>query len=192
MSDDVRLSELYHHAYAGATTASGDEVHHQLMDGLSCLMNVSGDLDAFTRAVALSTIASAIARFRTRDECPTYMYFAETFPSISEQDRACVLLLTIPHLISTSNCAENAWWFIEVAIKHELCSLLHLTFIEDAMNASDPSLRFLGASALVALPISYWDNSHQYGRRNQLIERALKDENELVRQAVTNRPEDQH
>ncbi|HCT43636.1 MAG: hypothetical protein CMJ35_03180 [Phycisphaerae bacterium] len=114
------------------------------------------------------------------------MYFAEAFPSISEKDRCCVLYLAIPHIVSTSNCTENAWWFIETAIELELFSLLHLTFIEDAMFTTNPSIRAAGASALLDLPISYWDQAQQHERRAQLIELARQDESELVRQIITN------
>lgn len=191
MSNEVRLRELYRHAYGGVSTSSGDDIHHQLMNGLSYLMNVSGDLDDRSRGVAFATIASAVARFRMRGECPSSMYFAETFDSISFDDRARVLQLTIPQLVSTSLLEDNAWWFIEAAIQLNLCSLLHLTFVEDAMVSPDPMIRAFGTCALIEIPKSYWDEVQQHERRAQLIERALKDEHDLVRKAVTSHPNHQ-
>lgn len=191
MSNEVRLSELYHHAYEGVSTTPDDEIHHQLMNGLGCLMNVSDNLDDRSRGVAFTTIASAVARFRTRGECPSSMYFAETFDSISFDDRARVLQITIPQLVSTSLLEDNAWWFIEAAIQLDLCSLLHLTFVEDALVSPDPMIRAFGTRALIEIPMSYWDEVQQHERRALLIERALKDEHELVRKAVTSHPNHQ-
>ena len=188
MSNEVRLSELFRHTYEGGSTSSGDEIHHQLMNGLGCLMNVGDNLDACTRAVALASIASAIRRFRDLGECPTSMYFAETFPSLSEKDRARVLQLVIPHLVSTSNCYDNAQWFIGSAIELELYPLIHLTFIEDAMNSPDPRIRIHGAIALTHLPLSYWEEKKQLERRTFLLEQLKRDGHELVRLAINELP----